>query len=356
MINIVAICTDHGTEASINDFAGAPVADFLQPWAREVPGIEADAGFVGQIGGGDTTPKHVHLLPRSFLSVGMIHTCMNMTEDVDASLSHFKTWLDQFKAVTHLIHEDHLRQRFVARCFLGTQHSHLESLFKKGVRSAAKWRWGTVLLVLEDLLPLQSALRATCDPQKFSWKEEDKELNASEPSLAAPDSFNAIAVTASIRSSMFWSYSHMLFSFNDIAGRFTAWIEGCDCHGWLQRSQSGNGVELSARARRLKVARTHLGLPLGGVGDGLGFVCPLAGKRAPELARGRHKELVPQMCAESLPQLLLSMTNAGASAYERASILNDFELGKHRMLAVLMQKTLFLGVLPWSLAKHCGPS
>lgn len=45
MSNIVAMCTDQGTEASISDFAGASASEFLQPWAREVPGIEADSGF-----------------------------------------------------------------------------------------------------------------------------------------------------------------------------------------------------------------------------------------------------------------------------------------------------------------------
>lgn len=276
---------------------------------------------------------------------------MNMTEDIDECLSNFKHWLDQFKAVTHLLHENHLRQRYVARCVLGTQHSHLAFMFKSGVRSAAKWRWGTVLLVLEDLLPLQTALRSTWDPEKFLRKEDDLDPNPSEPRPAAPDSCNLPAVTAAIRSSLFWSYSHMLFTLNDIAGHFAAWVEGCDCHAWLRPSQSGSGaVQLSPCARRLKVVRTHLGLPSGGIGDGPGFVCPLAGKRAPELARGKHKELVPHLCAESLPNLLVSMMNVGTSEAEKAVCLNDFELGKHRMLAVLLQKTLFWGVLPWSLA------
>eukprot|EP00972_Heterocapsa_arctica_P074915 11057507-Heterocapsa_arctica.AAC.1 len=51
-----------------------------------------------------------YLLPSALISPGLLHVCLNMAAEVDSSLSWWSEWLPGFKALTYLLHHDHLRQ------------------------------------------------------------------------------------------------------------------------------------------------------------------------------------------------------------------------------------------------------
>lgn len=159
--SIRGLCTDLGVEASIPDVSGIALSDILPPWMRDE--LLPD----GQRGSGLEDDRAQFLLPNVVLSPGILHICDNMMLDTDVALSGWSGWLPGFKAVAHLLHHAHLRQRFIGCCLHGTRHAWAEPLFNISLPSPAKWRWGIVVDTLAKLMPLRGALQAAWDPTRF---------------------------------------------------------------------------------------------------------------------------------------------------------------------------------------------
>ena len=75
--------------------------------------------------------------------------------------------------------------------------------------------------------------------------------------------------------------------------------------------------------------------------------CILAGKRAPEMATGRWKELMGELVEELRPQVL--MDTLALPEQDQESILNDFEHGVSYVQMVLDIKLAHWTELPWQL-------
>ena len=101
---------------------------------------------------------------------------------------------------------------------------------------------------------------------------------------------NMTALTHAIRSNLWWSYCKMLQIMMRFVGQLGSWAEGCPCHDWLQpRKTDQRGRFFSDEAEYLLQSRRGLGLDQPGqpAGDGRWYgPCPMAGKRAVELALG----------------------------------------------------------------------
>ena len=95
---------------------------------------------------------------------------------VNQALQHWSTWLHQFEAVIGFLHASHCVERFTATCLHGTAYYHLASRFSalqsahsRFVRNKpARWRWGSVVEALCDILPLARLLPVVWDPAKYS--------------------------------------------------------------------------------------------------------------------------------------------------------------------------------------------
>ena len=81
--------------------------------------------------------------------------------------------------------------------------------------------------------------------------------------------------------------------------------------------------------------------------DGPRCACILAGKRAPEMATGRWKELMCELVEELRPQVL--MDTLSLPEQDQESILNDFEHGVSYVQMVLDIKLAHWTELPWQL-------
>ena len=155
---IRSVCADMGTEMSVPDIAGCNSGDYLLHWMNESTGLELEPELRYC---GATVPdacEDEFLMPNALLSAGLVHILHNLSMEVDAALPWWPDWLEGFRCLTHLLHKSHLRQRFVARCLLGTKHERFAPLFESGVHYVAKWRWGALNNALAKLLPLRAAL------------------------------------------------------------------------------------------------------------------------------------------------------------------------------------------------------
>ena len=147
------MCTDMGTEMQMVDFQGVRLQEILPDWMcdRELQSEDACP---------DTDTQDTFLFENALLCPGLLHICHNMTLEIDRSLAWWKEWLPPFKALSHLLHCDHLRRRLIAFCVKNTSFDWLEESFKVGVPKPAEWRWGNISKILPSILARKKALQA----------------------------------------------------------------------------------------------------------------------------------------------------------------------------------------------------
>ena len=190
-------------------------------------------------------------------------------------------------------------------------------------------------------------LRLVWDPAKFTEKQfKDSALSDNDTK-----GLNMTALTHAIRSNLWWSYCKMLQIMMRFVGQLGSWAEGCPCHDWLQpRKTDQRGRFFSDEAEHLQQSRRGLGLDQPGqpAGDGRWYgPCPMAGKRAVELALGLLSEQIREL-GESFLESVLEVC-AGLSPEEVAIVMDDFEHGRAHMIEVLTNKLQQWTVLPWRL-------
>jgi len=61
----------------------------------------------------------------------MVHILENLAHDVDKTLAWWPEFLPGLKSLVNILHNDRLRQRFVASCVLNTGHHALKDRFKQ---------------------------------------------------------------------------------------------------------------------------------------------------------------------------------------------------------------------------------
>eukprot|EP00971_Amphidinium_carterae_P352265 6492516-Amphidinium_carterae.2 len=239
------------------------------------------------------------LMPRSMTSPGVLHIIDTVLASMHTALPSYEEWLASFKALAKLLSTKHLRQRFVQTCCVG-RHAHFKQLFKRRVQPVAPWRWSTILLVLQRLLPLQKPLRATWCAKSFLLLH--KELMQEDQ-----DHLDVEAITTAIQTPMFWAYGSMLLQLHSWGDNISKWAETCPCHQFLQRRE-----RTAAQPWQEKVLSS-----LDQHHDGCKYKCRMAGKRAPELASGALQEHMQALTSfhgmQVLPWKLCGMAHPSAA-------------------------------------------
>ena len=133
-----------------------------------------------------------------------------------------------------------------------------------------------------------------------------------------------------------------------------SWTEGCACHDWLQSiARDANHKPIFSRAAQSLIsAREQAGYKRGAAdqgADGPHFLCPMRGKRAPELATNNFSgvfDTVADMCFTEV----LSGLGPGLPPSAFGDIIADFEQAKSHMSNVLTLKMQHWQTLPWKFA------
>jgi hypothetical protein len=85
-------------------------------------------------------------------------------------------------------------------------------------------------------------------------------------------------------------------------------------------------------------------------GDGPHFKCPLAGKRAVELAVGSLKDVLNELCESTLGEIMVAI-GFECTSEEQAIIINDFTTFANTFVfSTFLAELNFWETLPWMLA------
>eukprot|EP00971_Amphidinium_carterae_P311677 6194969-Amphidinium_carterae.2 len=263
-------------------------------------------------------------LPHCLPSPGLLHIYHTIMSDLDKVLSQGNNWLERLQKLTNLLGVTHWRKRFLAECVLKRGLHAFREMFERDLPRLVEWRWGTIVEVLQHLLPLEEPLRGAWAPHLFSRSATSE----------SPPDFSEVdlpAITAIINDRQWWVYSHMLYYLHSVGKNLQEWCEGCDCHS----------PEVHSRTRGLSQA----------IGLSSAKPCPLAGKRSCYLAKGLAGKLKDFGADEHTFKLYLS--KAYPNGYEQAGFaqaLSDFGFAIKRFGLILNEKTLIWQTPPWSLA------
>ena len=239
----------------------------------------------------------------------------------------------------------------MATCIKGTRFSAMEVIYKKGCVRHATWRWGTIHSILQRFLEVKNSLRLVWDKGRFMGEAPGSEDDASRRQLqeSDKDTLKVDMLTKAIKSPKWWCYTEMLALLHDVQVDCSHWAESCPCHSWLSPiGKVSKRFIYSDAADKLQNCRLLQGLERSHL-DGVRYSpCPMAGKRAPELAMGGLIAAFSS-CKEPALQTLLTNCSDGVTPAEFAEVVDDFMFGSARMLEHITVKSRHWQEFPWRL-------
>ena len=126
-------------------------------------------------------------------------------------------------------------------------------------------------MFLKDFKKLLTTFRRGWDENKYRAG-----VDASDDDSAAE--FNPRMLTNSLANPLFHQYVDFALRVESLTNRLASWAEGCPCHG-----EMFCGMPIGLRSRLFE---SHYGSGWS--------TCPAAGMRAPEMAAGRHFDVIEQ--------------------------------------------------------------
>ena len=346
---LVSFTTDQGTEGGLANAVLPTLSEGLPAWMRgSFPEPPEEAGI------------EAHVFQRALIIPGGLHVLHNLAWQADAELSHFQLWLPQLQSVVTLLHYRHHRERFLQSCIRGTAWEGTASarvLEKGGIATTVEWRWNSLIDILQDLLPLEGLLRSTFVAERMhcvNTEDQDASLVVAEPdTLGGDDASEAhqgrrqrvgrldiTFVSSSIHDALFWNYARVLGKLHQALLDFSGWLESCPCHEAQWRFGKDEWALLKDIRSELNL--TNLAC------DELGFVCPLASLRSPELAAQEWRDVLAALADTRWQELLCEAVLPKPD--DLALLLEVFETGRLQVFATLEMKLLPWSTLPWRLA------
>ena len=343
-------CADSGAEMALADVSGVTLQQILPAWMldpltqahAESDDLDCNHEALG------ARSDSAYVFPSALICPGALHVCRSMVQDVDASLTYFKEWLPSLKAIVYLLHRDHLRQRFLATCVLGSRFECMKDRVRK-LPEPALWRWNTLASVLTGVLRVKPVLQAVWSKERF--------LQVDGAGNEQPEGLDVNVLSDAIRSEKFWGYSCyscMLSALHGLAEGISSWFEGCSCHSPLFRTQPGQqhapALGTPSLIDAFRVACNAANVPPEKLEN-----CPLAGQRSAELASGAFNRDVQELADAGL-EFFLAQTNGQTDPGLLETLVSDYSRGRARFTEHLTQKFQWTqkfqcwDTLPWKFA------
>ena len=285
--------------------ASSPVREQEAPHANEedlfddVPDDPADAETVSL---------------QNMLSVpGPLHILHNATDRLLEHLPYVGKAVQRLQAICRFLSNHETKQRLVSTCFSGPVSRSFQSDILNFHAKVNEGRWGSVAFAVPELLNLQKPLRRFWDLPAFGSGQEatDGRHRQDESGTGARLDF----VHESIELPDFWAQLVTLNSLFKLVRELFDWLEWCPCHH--------NRVAPPGKKRAWEL-------------------CPLRGRRLPEIACGELFEVINQLCLVNASQLFLELPD-DVSDECRSSCLMDFEHGRgHLTFQLVLKMTCFL--------------
>lgn len=229
----------------------------------QVPRAHVGAAEVAEGGAGDVDNLRATVvdLTRGLYLPGVLHTIHNCTKDLGTGLGFWDEWLEGLMHVCRLMTNKWSKTRILQTCFrdlparaFATQVREFNCLVFSG-------RWGSILVAVQELLPLHNVLRAAWSRHTYGHvgnRDEDGGWGGA----AKVD-----IVDKAIHSPKWWAYTQMVAHISSALLKAAGWAEGCACHQ--------EEFDALGRRRWRDVFRRRADEDS----------CPMKSRRAPECAR-----------------------------------------------------------------------
>ena len=281
---------------------------------------------------------------------GTLHVIALLCKNMHAAVPGWDDLWSRLKMFEKLLVKKGRRQRYINTCINGViqptaAQLHALTSFSKALYDK---RWGCVLGFIGDLMPLLPLLRRTWSEAKYSMNVDSHAAAGKEEEEEEDGKFDPAAITASLWMPWFGLKLALLLRLQGVAQALANWAELCPCHG-------GCIFGLSRRA-----VTNYFSVFL----NFLCKSCPLAGRRAVEMAAGKIFERFEELAERTLTELLQSESASFATPADIAELQLIFNSCKNYLFLFLKLKFDFWSKPPYifcalghwdaSIARRCA--
>ena len=320
-----------------------PIAHFnvnlkeLFPAWHNLDPLEADGEALQADEAAAQVPGQRFFLPNAIPIMGMQHCVCNLLKEVHNALEHWSGFWQDLKNLESLLNWPFRRRRLIVTCIRGTPFEHLERHFEGFSQSLYEARWHEVAKFVRKLTPLLRPLRSVWDSRKFEAAGVDVEGGALPHAPAGASAFDPQALTRCLQCPKFASYVCLVNKLEQVPERLASWAEDCYCHERV--------CERLSQHKRHEVLKAHYETIC---------VCPMAGKRAPELAAGHIQNVFRDICEKSLTELLFD-SPLPLGPENQQHIVSELQRAQNHVQLLLFTKLQHWQRMPWlacGLAHH----
>ena len=327
--NVVDILPDDSAwqDAQIEPDGGE---GFMEPLVEQVG--PAACPRVGKSASHDSPNAKRQLVPLLKYAIpvpGLLHILSNALQDVTSTLKYWPEYKVQLNNLSAFLRHKSRLDLFVATCVepsRNPQRTEARTVFAKHLPTLHEQRWGSVTSFIGGMLRLWPMLCTFWDRGAFAEHAG---------ALEADSLFDAAALTSSLGDRFFRAYSEMLQSLQAVVVEASVWAEGCPCHPVPH--QAGRDRRSLKRVDDQRQAELASG------------PCPLAGRRAPELAAGRLQEIIAELASQQISSITSKHSHL-LDDNQCGMLVADFEIGRRHLEAILVVKLDHWRHLPWMLA------
>eukprot|EP00435_Cladocopium_sp_Y103_P050317 s774_g15.t1 len=370
--SFMSFCSDMGTELGIGEFRVDNVESLMPSWLLPLD-LQSDlaAGHIEHAAGRDfqlvpdlalpAEPAQAHaaeamgsegpqrsedcgqnkdfehsafFLQNAIVIPGTLHIVNNALEQVSTSMSYWDAWFEQLQQFEALWQCGRL-QRFINYCVRPSDLSHKTSdLLRQKLGTLYLKRWGEICKFCQRLANVLWVIRCTWSERNFLQGVSSQAGDKNESANFSPEKFSLV-----LKDPLFFCYFDLVLNLTKVLEACGQWAECCPCHEDLQAPQFGpecgpkRSSSLSVRA--LFSFQTD--------------VCPMRGKRLPELVGGGIQTILNNLAAMAFTDLLQKHRPL-LTADQWALVVQDFDKAKSHAALEFQVKFDWAQRLPWKLA------
>ena len=342
--SFISITTDLGAESALAHLH-IDLRQLMPPW-HVLHDLMHDGEDLVIAGDDNPVPGQRYFLPNALPVVGMQHCVHNLLKEVHLSLQYWDSFWQQLKNFESLLNWPFRRKQLIMTCIRGTPYEHVEGQFEAFSQTLCEKRWHEVSAFVGKLAPLLGPLRCVWDAQRFQSSHSggmdgdgDGGAGGVPAAPAGAGAFDPNALSQCLQSAKFAAYVCLVRQIEQCPEELASWAEGCYCHEKVLQDLS------------LYKRREILNLHYESAGT---FVCPMAGKRAPELAAGQIEHVYQGVCEQALSRLLLD-ARLPLPQESQQEVISELQRAQAHVKLLLRTKLQHWQRMPWlacGLAHH----
>lgn len=292
-------------------------------------------------------------LPNALIVPGTLHIIHNCLAEVTTSFSHWQTFFPQLKLFEALWTHGRL-QRFVNYCLRpSVLRDKCDDVLRQKLGSLYESRWGEVIRFCIRLKRVMPVIRAVWDERRYLYGidsvqgEHGDGHGHGQGGQDASSSFDPSLFTKTLADPFFFAYFDMVLTLVSITESLGHWAESCSCHEDLILYEDHSGPTESFGRSKTHMLRS--GRVLSDLYSKKTDVCPMRGKRLPELVAYGAEKILLSLASSGVGALFVSHRHL-LSPEQWQNVLSDFELGKGQAIVQFRLKFDWSNRLPYKMA------